>query len=199
VRNPEEHLHRELLEYLTRIDGRLGEICEDSPDGGPEEILAELGHATAGTRETVDRLVAAIHDAHAPIADLNSIMVATSRDLLADTGFPVVVKISTDESLPPLRHPPEAVRAMVRRALQLSVEHVGPGGMLRVATQRVNGHAELRIEARGTPTSVATMSIDLRSASLADVLTGIGGGLSLTQDFDQLSFKLAFSASVGIH
>lgn len=196
---PEEHLHQELLEYLTRIDDRLGEICEDSPDLGPEEVLAELEHATAGTRDTIDRFVAAIHHEHAPTADLNSILVETSREIAADATIPVVIKTSQDENLPALRHHPEAVQAMVRRALQLCVEHVAPGGMIHVvATLTVDGYAELRLETRGAPDPDPAMSIGLRSASLADILEGLGGSFAMRQDDGRLLFTLGFAVSAGI-
>jgi hypothetical protein len=197
VSDPDDSLDRELLSYLRQIDAQLVEVCHDGDDFDPEAILVAIRKEMTGVQTTLSRLLAQTADQSAAV-DLNELMAKACRALSTSAPVPVVVQLSAAPDLPRLPLPPETVGAMVHRALQLCVDHAGPGSVIHVTTCSQDGRVELGIATRGSIETVNPVPISLRSVSLADLMTGLGGRLLVQLEEDQLNLLLAFGDRASI-
>ncbi len=195
-----EDLDRDLFAHLENIEQRLEDICAEGFLIDPDQIMSQLSDETTFVQDCVSRLMEDIEDHPERLTNLNQVVDMASRELLMTVPFPVVVRISMDQTVPELAYADEVVLAAVLRALQLCTEHAGPGCEVQVSTSAVDSSVVLAIETRGCqPFNEPSLPIKLRSISLSDLVTSFGGGMSVTQQRDVLTIKVTFGTKSPIY
>ena len=192
--NPDQDLTR----FLEQIDERLHQITGEDFVLDPDHLAEELQLDAAFLQQSVDLVLADIDSDAEHVVDVNDAVDQASREFLAAAEFPVVIKITGDESSPQVGHAPEVLAAVLRRAMQISAEHAGPGCMMNVETLCQGGRASVRIHAKGTPRP-ETRPVELRCASLSELLKEIGGEAKVehTDEIVRLDLDLGIRLAVG--
>ena len=209
----DDRVEFQLLETLRRLEKSLGEVDAESMPIQPESLIESIQDQTTRLDELVKATLSSIEQPSdvpsnsapwsMPMAD---VVRSEFETVLGTLKFPLVCRTSFGSA--GLRGldmtQPERIRAAIRRGLTMAGTYAGPGGEIDVSTLEIGGRAALIAvarrpgEDRGSMSEAEEPGITMRSRSLTEFVSDLGGNVEVDIDEDgrlRVSLEFAFVAS----
>lgn len=173
--DPFDKIARDLEATLEGIAHEARSIERGREALDPDAAMANLDAGMLKTNDLLAQLMDVVAETKpAPTDGVDLVALATSEAQRVGRriGFPLIVDLKLDRTLPRVRVPELALRSIVEDLLQLGAHAAGIGGTLTVVSRRGDDEVALLIEAQG-----GENPRDAAPVALEDLVTELGGRL----------------------